>query len=104
MTSSGAQGLPPSLLGGGNLATSLRFAVERWPERVALTHEGRPVTVAELETQSARAAAMLRDRGVERGDRVAIQLPNLPAFVYLYFAVLRLGAVVVPMNPLLKAE
>src|SRR6202012_2895157 len=42
-------------------------------------------------------------RGVGRGDRVAIQLPNVPAFVDYYFAVLRLGGVVVPVNPLLRA-
>lgn len=104
MTSSEAKGLPPSLLGGGNLATSLAFAAERWPERVALTHEEGAVNLAQLEARSACIAAMLRTRGVERGDRVALQLPNVPAFVYLYFAVLRLGAVVVPMNPLLKGE
>ncbi len=44
---------------------------------------------------------MLGRLGVERGDRVALQLPNIPAFVAFYFATLRLGAVVVPMNPLL---
>jgi long-chain acyl-CoA synthetase len=61
------------------------------------------VTVAELWERSARAAAMLAARGVGRGDRVAIQLPNVPAFADFYFGVLRLGAVVVPVNPLLRA-
>ena len=86
-----------------NLAFSLRAAAERWPERVAITHEDDEVTFADLERGSAKAAAMLKERGIGRGDRVALQFPNVPAFVHLYFGVLRLGAVVVPMNPLLKA-
>lgn len=102
MSSSQARRLPPAL-GGGNLAFSLRSAAERWPKRVAITHEGRALTLAELELRSARAAAMLRGLGVHAGDRVALQLPNVPAFVDLYFALLRLGAVVVPVNPLLRA-
>ncbi len=104
MTSSHeAKGLPPFLLGGGNLALSLRDAAESRPERTAITHAGAALTVGELETRSAAAAALLAERGVRRGDRVAIQLPNVPAFVDFYFATLRLGATVVPINPLLRA-
>jgi long-chain acyl-CoA synthetase len=97
-----ANGLPPSPLGGGNLALSLRDAAARWPERVAVTHAGAALTAGELEARSARAAALLAARGVGRGDRVAIQLPNVPAFADFYFAALRLGAVVIPVNPLLR--
>ncbi len=104
MTSSEAKGLPPSVLGGGNLALSLQLAAERWPQREVLTHEGRAISLAELDRRSAGVAAMLRRRGIGSGDRVAIQLPNVPAFVYAYFAVLRLGAVVVPLNPLLRGS
>ena len=99
-----ASGLPPSsVLGGGNLALSLRVAAASRPDRVAITHGGRSLTVGELAARSGRAAALLAARGVGRGDRVAIQLPNVPAFVDFYFAALRLGAVVVPVNPLLRA-
>jgi long-chain acyl-CoA synthetase len=104
MTSSPeAQGLPPSGLGGGNLALSLAAAAALRPERPAVTHGGAGLSVGELWERSGRAAAMLAARGVGRGDRVAIQLPNVPAFVDFYFAVLRLGAIVVPVNPLLRA-
>jgi long-chain acyl-CoA synthetase len=105
MTSSPHEsGLPPSsFLGGGNLALSLRAAAASRPGRTAITHGGAAVTVGALEARSARAAALLAARGVGRGDRVAIQLPNVPAFADFYFAVLRLGAVVVPVNPLLRA-
>ena len=106
MTSSSheAKGLPPSShLGGGNLALPLRAAAASHPDRAAITHGGEAATVGELEARSIRAAALLAARGVGRGDRVAIQLPNVPAFADFYFAVLRLGAVVVPVNPLLRA-
>jgi long-chain acyl-CoA synthetase len=104
MTSSPeAQGLPPSRLGGGNLALSLATAAAVRPQRPAITHGGAALTVGELWERSGRAATMLAARGVGRGDRVAIQLPNVPAFADFYFAVLRLGAVVVPVNPLLRA-
>jgi long-chain acyl-CoA synthetase len=104
MTSSHeAQGLPSSHLGGGNLALSLATAAQARPQRPAVTHEGAALTVGELWERSGRAATMLAARGVRRGDRVAIQLPNVPAFADFYFGVLRLGAVVVPVNPLLRA-
>ena len=47
-------------------------------------------------------AGLLRDRGLEPGDRVGIMLPNVPEFAIAYYGVLRAGGVVVPMNVLLK--
>jgi long-chain acyl-CoA synthetase len=55
-----------------------------------------------LDDLTARVAGWLRGRGVEAGDRIGLMLPNVPAFVVLYYGVLRAGATVVPMNPLLK--
>ena len=57
-----------------------------------------------LDAAAARAAGLLRAHGVEPGDRVGMQLPNVPYFPIVYYGALRLGAVVVPMNPLLKAR
>jgi acyl-CoA synthetase (AMP-forming)/AMP-acid ligase II len=45
----------------------------------------------------------LRNLGVRPGDRVAVQLPNVPHFLFAYFGILKAGAVVVPLNPLLRA-
>ena len=52
---------------------------------------------------AARFATMLADHGVTAGDRVALIMPNVAYFPIVYYAILRLGAIVVPMNPLLKA-
>ena len=45
---------------------------------------------------------MLRARGLRPGDRVGVMLPNVPEFAMAYYGVLRMGGIVVPMNPLLK--
>jgi long-chain acyl-CoA synthetase len=71
-------------------------------DRPAIRHGDRLLTYADLDDASARAAAMLSDRGVEPGDRVGLMCPNVPEFAILYYGALRAGAVVVPMNPLLK--
>ncbi len=64
----------------------------------ALIYRGRKWSYAELEELSRRVAAGLRARGVGPGDRVGIWLPNCPAYVLLYFACARLGAVAVAVN------
>jgi long-chain acyl-CoA synthetase len=71
------------------------------PEQTALVHDGELVSYAELERRTESHAARLRDAAVAPGDAVALLLPNSPAAVAAYFAALRLGAVVVPLNPLL---
>ncbi|WP_055530317.1 long-chain-fatty-acid--CoA ligase [Streptomyces graminilatus] len=87
-----------------NLAEFLVRTALRQPERPALRLGSKTVDYAELDELSARAASMLLAEGVRPGDRVALTLPNVPEFVVLYYGILRAGAVVVPMNPLLKAR
>lgn len=87
-----------------NLAGFLVETAQRQPERPALRLGEQTLTYAELDDRTARAAALLRAEGVRVGDRVALMLPNVPEFVVLYYGVLRAGAVVVPVNPLLKTR
>ena len=93
----------PPLVGGGNLAALLTRAAGMWGERVALLHDGGAISYAELERRSARAAGFLAGLGVRAGDRVGLQIRNCPAFAALYYGILRLGATVVPQNPLATA-
>jgi long-chain acyl-CoA synthetase len=95
--------LPPPLVGDGNLAGLLTWAATRWPDRCALVHEGVEISFAELEQRSQLAAGYLAGIGIEPGHRVGLQIPNSPAFAALYFGILRLGAIVVPQNPLATA-
>ena len=84
-----------------NLARILTGGAAVHGDRPALWFEGDAVSYAELDRRAAVAANELRARGVGPGDRVAIKLPNSPAFVAAYFGALRLGAIVVPLNILL---
>lgn len=74
-------------------------AAVAFPDRVAVDFQGATLTYAELDDAVARGAAALHDLGVRAGDRVAIALPNCTSHVVAFYAVLRLGAVVVEHNP-----
>jgi long-chain acyl-CoA synthetase len=87
-----------------NLALNLTEATTMYPERAAVRLDDLVLTYEELDERSARVASLLAAHDVEPGDRVGLMLPNVPQFPVLYHGVLRAGAVVVPMNPLLKAR
>ena len=87
-----------------NLADNLIRSAQLFPDRPAVRLDDAILSYRDLHQQSARVAGLLRDRGIQPGDRVAIMLPNLPEFPVIYYAVMRAGAVAVPMNPLLKAR
>ncbi len=77
----------------------LRSAVRRFPRQKALHFEGARYTYAQLNREVNRFAHALRSLGVDRGDRVAILLPNLPQFVICFYGALRAGGVVVLTPP-----
>ena len=85
-----------------NLARILTDVAAEHGDRIAFKLDDAELTYAQLDAASARAAGLLRARGVEPGDRVGLMLPNVPYFPVLYYGILRTGAVVVPMNVLLK--
>ena len=62
------------------------------------------LTYAQLREAAGRMSTLLAAHGVEPGDRVGIMLPNVPAFPIAFYGALAAGAVVVPMNPLLKSR
>ncbi|WP_406830175.1 long-chain-fatty-acid--CoA ligase [Pedococcus sp. KACC 23699] len=84
----------------GSLVDLLETAVARFGDKAALEFFGSEVTYAELGRQVGLAAEGLRRIGVAAGDRVALVLPNCPEHIVAFYAVLRLGAVVVEHNPL----
>ena len=85
-----------------NLAANLTNTAARFGDRSALRIHDRTVTYEDLDDRSARLAALLAMCGVRPGDRVGLMMPNVPDFAIVYYGVLRIGAVVVPMNVLLK--
>ena len=74
--------------------------VRRWGDRTALVYYGATWTYRRFWQESERFAAALAREGVGPGDRVALYLPNCPAYPIAFFATLRLGAAVVQVSPL----
>jgi long-chain acyl-CoA synthetase len=87
---------------GVNLASIVSESAERSPDALAVRLGEAELSYAGLDDRSARLAALLHAKGVEAGDRVGVMLPNVPEFPVAYYGVLRAGAIVVPMNVLLK--
>ena len=87
-----------------NLAQNLTASAARDGAAPAIRLGDAVLTFAQLDEASTRVAGLLRDRGVRPGDRIGIMLPNVPQFAAAYYGILRAGAVVVPMNVLLKSR
>jgi long-chain acyl-CoA synthetase len=85
-----------------NLAENLISTAAVHPARAAVKLDDIEVSYAALQAGAARVAGWLRSLGVVPGDRVAINMPNLPQFPVIYYGILWAGAAVVPMNPLFK--
>ncbi len=86
------------------LLDTLAAAVRERPDATALLFKGRAVSWRELAESSDAAAVALAAMGITRGDRVAVLLPNCPQFVVLEFAAWKLGAILVPLNPIYTEE
>ncbi len=86
-----------------NLATDLVTTAQQSPDRPAVKFAGNDISYGQVHAMAARVAGQLRQAGIEPGDRVAVILPNVPAFPVVYYGILLAGGIVVPMNPLLKA-
>jgi len=86
-----------------NLATILTETALAAPGAPVHLFMGTATTYGQLDEKSDRFAAGLREAGLDPGDVVAMQLPNLPHFLTAYFGVLKAGMVVLPLNPLLMA-
>ncbi|MDX6229011.1 MAG: long-chain acyl-CoA synthetase [Frankiales bacterium] len=87
-----------------SIASLLAESALRRPDKTAVICETTSVTYGQLWDQARRYATVLRERGVGPGDRVGMLMPNIPQFPMTYYGVLALGAVVVPIHSLLKAE
>ncbi|KQW52931.1 acyl-CoA synthetase [Nocardioides sp. Root1257] len=86
-----------------SLVDLLLAAAERWPERPAWTFVAadgteQTLTFSTVGDQTSRLAQALRERGVQPGDRVAVMLDNQPELPLVWFALMRLGAAMVPLN------
>ena len=87
-----------------NLALNLVASAARIPGRIAAITDEHAMTYAELDVASARLATLLEREGIGAGDRVGVMLPNIAAAPIAYYGIWRLGAIAVPMNPLMQGR
>ncbi|MEO6116993.1 MAG: long-chain-fatty-acid--CoA ligase [Pseudolysinimonas sp.] len=100
-----AKGVPDDIeLPTGSLSDLIASSVAEFGDHVALEFFGRETTYAELGDQIDRAAEGLRKLGLRKGDPVALIMPNCPQHVVAFYAILRLGAIVIEHNPLYTAR
>lgn len=94
-------GVPPSLAYPDiTLGTVLSLTARKYPDRPALLFYGKKISYADLDRLADRFSHALSGLGINKGERVALMLPNIPQMVIAYYGTVRAGAVAVPTNPL----
>jgi len=84
---------------------NLKVSADRYPEKAAIVYYGTTISYERLyEEVESLAGYLQRELGVEKGDRIVLYMQNSPQFVVAFYAVLRLGVVVVPVNPMSVTE
>ena len=86
------------------LSKVLSDTVKRFPDREAIVFGDRRLTYQKLNDEVDRLARGLLELGVQKDDKIGLWMPNVPEWVIAYFAVARVGAVVVPMNTRYKSH
>jgi long-chain acyl-CoA synthetase len=87
-----------------NLSVLLEDSARKYPTRDALVLGDTRLTYAQVNGAANQVANLLVERGIQPGDKVALSCPNLPYFPIVYYGILKAGAVVVPLNVLLKGR
>lgn len=86
-----------------NVTQNVEQAARIFPDKPAIIFEDHEITYGQLDEKASRLANTMQKKGVKQGDRVALYLPNIPEFVVCYIASLKIGAVAVSVNPMLKS-
>ncbi|MEU6172365.1 long-chain fatty acid--CoA ligase [Streptantibioticus parmotrematis] len=87
-----------------NLAVMLEHSARTVPDRDAVVSGDRTLSYARLDAAANQVANLLVSRGIRPGDKVALSCPNIAEFPVVYYGILKAGAVVVPLNTLLKSR
>ena len=87
-----------------SLWMNLKISALRYPQKEAMVFMGRTWSYSQLQLEAEKTASALRKMGVQKGDRVVLDMQNCPQLVITHFAILRLDAVVVPVNPMNRTE
>lgn len=87
-----------------NLSSLLEGSAQTYPTRDAIVFGDTRLNYAQVNGAANQVANLLVARGIQPGDKVALSCPNLPYFTIIYYGILKAGAVVVPLNVLLKGR
>ncbi len=87
-----------------NLAVLLDDSAREVPERTAIVGERTRLSYAQVHAAANQVANGLIQAGIQRGDKIALSCQNVPSFVIAYYGILKAGAVVLPLNTLLKSR
>jgi long-chain acyl-CoA synthetase len=87
-----------------NLAVLLTESTKKYPNETAIIFDSFKLNYTQLNAVSNQFANGLQNLGIKRGDKVGLMMPNIPQFAIALYGVLKLGAVLVPMNVLLKSD
>src|SRR5260370_39864573 len=85
-----------------NLSILLEDSAREVPERTAIVFEETKLSYAELNAASNQVANVLSLAGIQKGDTIALSCQNIPYFPIVYYGILKVGAIVMPLNVLLK--
>jgi len=86
-----------------NVVQNIESAAKFFPDKTAILFEDKKIKYTDLNTSVNRLANAMKANGVRKGDRVGLYLPNIPEFAICYFATLKIGAIAVSVNPMLKS-
>ena len=86
-----------------NVTQNVEQAAKIFPDKPAIIFEDREITYGQLDDRASRLADTMQKKGVKKGDRVSLYLPNIPEFIVCYIASLKIGAIAVSVNPMLKS-
>jgi long-chain acyl-CoA synthetase len=87
-----------------NLATLLEDTTLNYPDRIAVVMDEVKLTYNAINAAANQVASGLKELGIQKGDKIALSCPNLPYFPIIYYGILKIGAIVVPLNVLLKSR
>ncbi|MBF0121129.1 MAG: long-chain fatty acid--CoA ligase [Desulfobacterales bacterium] len=87
-----------------NLATIFDYSAKNYPQKKAIIFANKHFSYAQVNSLINQIGNGLKNSGIKKGDKVALSCPNLPYFPIIYYGILKAGAVVVPLNVLLKSR
>ena len=96
--------LPDLTPEGTNALDHLRKTVQLYSQNPALYYFDKVISYRELDEMSDAFACALKELGINKGDRVALYLQNIPQFIIGQFGIWKVGGIVVPLNPMYREK